>query len=155
MEQLLKILKEKGLSLGSIESMTGGLFASLITSVPGASKVYKGSLVTYQIEEKIRLANVDKNVIDEFGVVSEEVAIEMAEKGRLALNVDLAISVTGNAGPSVESDNKPVGRVYIAISSKEVTSTYEFNFKGDRNTIRKLCVAEMTNCLKLFVSETN
>ncbi len=147
MEQLISLLKEKHLTVGSIESITGGLFASEITSVPGASKVYKGSIITYQIEEKVRLANVNKNVIDKFGVVSYETAFEMASKGRVVLNVDLCVSVTGNAGPTVESDNKPVGRVYIGVSSKEKTKVYEFNFSGKRNEIRQACVAEMVNCL--------
>ncbi len=147
MEQLIALLKEKHLTVGSIESITGGLFASEVSSVPGASKVYKGSIVTYQIEEKVRLANVNKNVINKFGVVSHETAFEMASKGRVVLNVDLCVSVTGNAGPTVESDNKPVGKVYIGVSSKDETKVYEFNFSGKRNEIRQSCVAEMVNCL--------
>lgn len=152
MKELVNLLKEKQLTLGSVESMTGGLFASELTCIPGVSQVFKGSLITYQIEEKVRLANVNKNVIDKYGVVSKETAYEMAQKGREVLNVDLCVSVTGNAGPSVESDNKPVGRAYVSICSKDKVETYEFNLVGTRNKIRKSCVKEMTNCLKAFIN---
>lgn len=148
MKELLELLSKKSLSLGSVESMTGGLFASEVTSVPGASIVYKGSLITYQVSEKINLLKMDPSIIDEFGVVSSEVAIEMAEKGREVLDVDVCVSVTGNAGPTAQKGDKPVGDVCIAVSTKEITQNSEIILKGDRNTIRKLCIAEMVNLIK-------
>ena len=153
MKELLNILLEKGLTLGSIESMTGGFFASEITSVPGASKVYKGSLITYQVEEKIKLLKIDPKIIEEFGVVSDEVAIEMAEKGRVILNVDIAISVTGNAGPTTEPGGKPVGDVCLAIATKDETITTELILSGERNVIREKCVKEMINFLEKIINE--
>ena len=138
MQRLVNLLKEKELTIGSIESLTGGLFASEITSVPGASKVYKGSIVTYATSEKINLLHIDKDLIDKYGVVSKEVAYEMASKGRKVLDTDLCVSFTGNAGPTCEPGGQPVGKVFIGISDKNITKTYEFDFQGDRNLIRNL-----------------
>lgn len=143
MENLLKVLSEKHLTLGSVESITGGLFAAAFTSVPGASKVFKGTLVTYAIEEKIRLANVKKETIEKYGVVSSEVAKEMAEGGRKSLNVDVCVSVTGNAGPTCEPGGKPVGEVHIAVSNKKGTICEKISLTGNREHIRSMCVEEM------------
>lgn len=143
MKNLLNTLEEKHLTLGSVESITGGLFASKVTSVPGASKVFKGALITYTVEEKIRLAKVNKDTIDEYGVVSEEVAIEMAEGGRKTLHVDICVSVTGNAGPTCEPGGKPVGEVHIAVASKHKTISAKFSLTGARNHIQSMCVEKM------------
>lgn len=138
MERLVSLLKEKGLTIGTIESLTGGLFASELTSIPGVSKVYKGSVITYNVSEKINLLHIDESLINKHGVVSSNVAHLMAENGRKLLNVDICVSFTGNAGPTVEPGGQPVGKVFIGISTKNVTKTYEFDFKGERNLIRKL-----------------
>lgn len=143
MEDLLKKLQEKGVTLGSVESITGGLFASTMTAIPGASKVFKGALVTYTAEEKIRLAKVSQDTIDEYGVVSDEVAIEMAEGGKRALKVDYCVSVTGNAGPTCEPGGKPVGEVHIAVATKFGTVCQKFLFKGNRKHIQSMCVRKM------------
>lgn len=138
-KEINKVFREKGLTLGSIESFTGGLFAREITAVPGASKFYKGGLVTYATEEKVRLLGISQNDVDKYGVVSEEIAAQMAELGRKKLNVDYAISFTGNAGPEA-MENKPVGLVYIGISSTKETETHEFRLQGDRTTIQKSAI---------------
>ena len=148
MEELLKLLLEKNLTLGSVESMTGGLFASNFTSVPGASKVYKGSIVTYATEEKVNLLGIDPELISDYSVVSEEVALEMAKRGQKLLNVDICVSVTGNAGPTVEPGDKPVGRCYIAATFAGSALTREFNLKGDRNLIRNEAMLQMVNLIK-------
>lgn len=147
MEKLLNVLKEKNLTLGSIESMTGGLFASKFTSIPGASKVFKGAVVTYATEEKINVVGIDANTINKYSVVSKEVAIEMAEKGKKLLNVDICVSVTGNAGPSCEPGGKPVGEIHIALSNKNETIHRQLSLKGDRNHIQCMCVDEMTKLI--------
>ena len=105
-EEFSKVLKEKQLTLGSVESFTGGLFAREITRVPGASKFYKGGLVTYATEEKINVLGVSKDIVNRYGVVSQECAYEMASKGQKLLNVDICVSFTGNAGPDVMEGKK-------------------------------------------------
>ena len=125
MEKLLLEYKEKGLTLGSIESMTGGLFSAKFTEIPGSSAVFKGGIVTYSSEEKINIVGVKKETIDKFGVVSIEVAKEMAELGRKLLNVDVCVSVTGNAGPTCEPGGKPAGCFYVGVSTKDGTVAEE------------------------------
>lgn len=127
-------------TLGSIESFTGGLFASTIISKSGASKFFKGSIVAYSNEIKEKLG-VDISG----GVINKEVAKQMAIKGKKFLNVDICISFTGNAGP-ISIENKPVGLVYVAINEE----VFELNFKGDRNSIReqavKFAINKFFNC---------
>lgn len=138
-EEYLALLESKKLTLGSAESLTGGLFASTITGVPGASKVFKGSLVTYAIETKAALLGIDLSTIKEHGVVSSVVAFQMASLARKKLNVDLAVSFTGNAGPDA-LDGLPVGTVFIGIATKSSTSVIPMRYHGSRNEIRKACV---------------
>ena len=136
MEKLLQEYKEKGLTLGSVESMTGGLFSAKFTEIPGSSAVFKGGIVTYSVEEKVNIVGVNKDTIERYGVVSKEVASEMAEKGRKLLNVDVCVSVTGNAGPTA-MENKPVGLVFIGVAIYDHVEVYRFELKGSRNDIQK------------------
>ena len=149
MESLLQEYKEKGLTLGSIESMTGGLFSAKFTEIPGSSAVFKGSIVTYATEEKIKIVGVKRETIQKYGVVSEQVAIEMAELGRKLLNVDVCVSVTGNAGPTTEPGGKPVGCFYVGVSSKEGTYVREYNFPQKRNEVRNSAVLAMRDLAHL------
>ena len=135
-EEISALFKEIGLTLGSVESFTGGLFAREITSVPGASKFYKGGLVTYATEEKVALLGIPQKDVDQFGVVSKEIALQMAELGRKKLNVDYCVSFTGNAGPSA-MENKPVGEIYIGISNKNKTEAFGYQLKGNRSKIQE------------------
>lgn len=148
--EIFKKLEEKGLTFGSIESMTGGLFATTITNVSGASKVYKGSIITYTSEEKINIVGVNKETIDKETAVSSKVAQEMAMNGQKLLNVDICLSITGNAGPTVEKGNKQVGEAYIGICFKGVTAVASFLFKGDRNQIRASACKQMIDILETF-----
>ena len=139
-EKIVETLLEKKMTIGSIESFTGGLFASTITSVPGASKVFPGSIVTYANEVKMKLVGVSAKNIAIHGVVSKEVAKEMAEKGREVLGVDMCVSFTGNAGPTA-LDHLPVGRCFVAISTKYLTTTFELQISSaDRDAIREKAV---------------
>ena len=115
---LVERLTQKGLTLGSIESFTGGLFAKSITDISGSSKVFKGALVTYSKEAKINLLGIPADYIAEHGVVSYEVCQQMAIKGQKVLVVDVAVAFTGNAGPEVSEDGGNVGELYIAIVYK-------------------------------------
>ena len=139
-----KTLKEdfvnKGLTLGSVESFTGGLFASEVTKVAGASNYFKGSAITYATEEKEKILGISHDLVEKYGVVSEQIAFEMAEKGRSLLNVDICVSFTGNAGPSAMED-KPVGEIYIGISDKKQTMVYPYQLKGDRKSIQTQAIS--------------
>lgn len=147
-KSVLKALEEKGLTLGSVESLTGGLFASTICSVPGASKVFKGSFITYATSMKIDFLNINKDFIDKYGVVSKEVAREMAIIGRHGLEVDVCVSFTGNAGPTKEKGKAPVGRVNMCVSTREGYANIEKNFKLERNEMREECVNSMLDALE-------
>lgn len=147
MQKLIEILKERKLTISTCESCTGGLFASTLTSFPGVSSIYKGSVITYATEIKTDVVKVSETTVKEKGVVSSETAKEMAECTRRMMNTDLCISFTGNAGPDV-MEKKPVGLVYCAISSATETEVFECHFLGNRNEIRFACVEAMTkNCI--------
>jgi len=143
MKKLLEAFKEKGLTLGSVESMTGGLFSAKFTEIPGSSAVFKGGIVTYSAEEKINIVGVKKETIDKYGVVSEEVAKEMAELGRKLLNVDVCVSVTGNAGPTCEPGGKPVGCYYVAVATKSDVVVKGVLKTQKRNKVRNSAVLAM------------
>lgn len=151
MFELVSKLKEKHLTIGSIESMTGGLFASSITSVPGASKVFKGSVVSYSPLIKENVVGVKEETISKYGVVSKEVAYEMATKGKQLLDVDICVSVTGNAGPTAEPGEEGVGSVYIGIAFKDKVIVNKYVFSGSRDEIRqKTLLALQEGVLKLL-----
>ena len=149
MKNLLKKLTEKGYTLGSVESMTGGLFAGEFTSVPGASKVFKGSVVTYATEIKEKVVGVSPETINKYGVVSEEVAAEMAVCGKKLLDVDICVSVTGNAGPTCEPGGKPAGFYCIAVATKDGVSTKSFQINKKRNGVRNRAVLSMRDMVYL------
>ena len=136
LEELSALFKEYGRTLGSIESFTGGSFASAITSIPGASKFFKGAVVTYATEEKVKLLGIAQERVDQFGVVSQEIGGDMAMYGKYILNVDYAISFTGNAGPEA-MENKPVGEIYIGITAYQTTQVFKYLLKGSREDIVK------------------
>ena len=149
MKKLLQELAEKGLTLGSVESMTGGLFAAKFTSIAGSSKVFKGSVVTYATEIKEKVVGVKSVTIEKFGVVSEEVAKEMAECGRKLLNVDICVSVTGNAGPTCEPGGKPAGFYCVAVATKDGVTTKSFQKRSKRNGVRNSAVLAMRDMIHL------
>ncbi|SEK26094.1 competence/damage-inducible protein cinA [Carnobacterium iners] len=139
-EVVSKLIKEKKLTLSAAESLTGGAFQSMLTSTSGASEFFEGGLVTYSNRIKEEQLNVDRKIIDQFGVVSSQCAIKMAENVRQLFNSDIGISFTGVAGP-LELENKKPGTVWIGIAVKN-KETYAkcFNFEGDRNKNRELSV---------------
>ena len=114
------------------ESCTGGLIGDRVTNTDGSSKVFKGSMVVYSNKAKIDLLGVNKNTLDSFGSVSEEVAREMANNVRKTFLTDYGLSVTGVAGPGGGTENKPVGLVYIGLSDENKTEVQRFNFSSDR-----------------------
>ncbi|MCR5349040.1 MAG: CinA family protein [Bacilli bacterium] len=145
MHDLLQNLADLGLTLGTVESMTGGLFAAKATDIPGASHVFKGAIVSYSAEVKEKTVGVDAGLIANNGVVSEPVAKEMAVKGREALGVDVCLSVTGNAGPSAEEGEAGVGQVYFSLATKDAAWTFGYTFEGTRQEIREAAVDMMVS----------
>lgn len=149
-----KLFREYGRTLGSVESFTGGLFAREITKVSGASHFFKGALVTYASEEKNRILGISYDVIDQYGVVSREVAAQMASNGQKLLNVDYCVSFTGNAGPTA-MEGKPLGLVYIGIAIYDKVEVYEFHLSGDRDTIQNEGVNNALKLLEQKILENN
>ncbi|HEX2220339.1 MAG TPA: nicotinamide-nucleotide amidohydrolase family protein, partial [Gemmatimonadales bacterium] len=133
---VLERARRAGASLGAAESCTGGLVGGRITEVPGSSDVFAGAVVCYANRLKTELLDVPAALIDEYGAVSEPVARAMAEGARRRLAVDLAVSVTGIAGPSGGTEEKPVGTVWFALASPGATDTKRVVFLGSRKEIR-------------------
>ena len=125
-------LRQKGLTLGIVESATGGLISHLITNVPGSSDYYKGSVTAYSNEAKIKVVGVKEDTINRYGAVSYQVAEEMAQGGRKILAVDICLADTGIAGPGGATPGKPVGLFYIGLSHQAGTYSRKHNFQGNR-----------------------
>lgn len=128
-------LRAAGLTLGTAESLTGGLLAQRLTSVPGVSDCFAGGFVTYAPEAKVRLLGVRQETIAELGTVSSACAMEMAQGARERLGCDVAISLTGEAGPEPAED-KPVGLVFIGLANGSEVIVHEHRFRGSRDDIR-------------------
>lgn len=149
------LLKERNLTVSTAESLTGGRIASTIVSVSGASSYFKGSMVVYSRELKEELLGIDKNLIDQFSVVSEEVAEQMAISAREKMNTDYAIAVTGNAGPTTDETNASVGVVYIAVASQLGVECQEFNFGQPREKVIKRTVNKSLQLLQAEILKNN
>ena len=131
-EEIINIMREKKLTLGTVESATGGLIAHLITGVPGSSDVFRGSIVSYSNEVKRKIVGVRDLTLQEYGAVSLQVAMVMAKGGRKVLGVDICIADTGIAGPGGATPGKPVGLFYLGLAHQDGTFTRQFLFKGTR-----------------------
>lgn len=132
----------KGKTLATAESCTGGGIGAAITAVPGSSEVYKGGIISYTNWVKNRMLGVDQNLLNRFGAVSAPVAESMAQGVRAVLETDVAVSVTGLAGPGGDEFGNPVGLVFIGYSDKNQTLSKKFLFPGDRETVRQSAVTE-------------
>ena len=120
-------------TIATAESCTGGLIGNRITEVPGSSNVYKGSIVAYSNSVKINNLGIDKNNLEKYGAVSREIAGEMARQVRKTFNSKIGVSTTGIAGPGGGTKEKPIGLVYVALSSKEDLVIKKYNFHSNRN----------------------
>lgn len=130
-------LAEKRLTVATAESCTGGTIGKMITDCPGASEVYKFGFVTYANEAKEKLLGVSHETLEKYGAVSEQAAREMAEGARRVSGADIAVSVTGIAGPGGGSEEKPVGLVYIGVCDKKGSEAFRFVHMGDRERVRQ------------------
>jgi len=127
-----KLIKHQ-FTIATAESCTGGLIGNRITEVPGSSNVYKGSIVAYSNSVKINNLGIDKNNLEKYGAVSREIAGEMARQVRKTFNSKIGVSTTGIAGPGGGTKEKPIGLVYVALSSKEDLVIKKYNFHSNRN----------------------
>ena len=126
-----------GKTLATAESCTGGMIGAALTAVPGASKVYKGGIISYWSEVKQQLLDVAEDDLQNLGPVSMQVAGAMADGARKALKTDVAISVTGLAGPEGDEFGRPVGTVFIGFATRSKTLAKHFHFTGSREDVRR------------------
>lgn len=145
--KIIEKLIEKGIVVATAESCTGGMIASAITDVSGSSAIFGYGMVTYSNEAKMKILGVREDTLKKFGAVSKETAYEMAEGLQKVSSADVAVSVTGIAGPGGGSELKPVGLVYMGISTKQGISTRKNLFTGDRDEIRKQTVNAALNLI--------
>jgi PncC family amidohydrolase len=151
-EAVGKILTESELTVATAESCTGGLLGHILTSVSGSSAYYAGGVIAYSNAVKEALLGVRHETLLAHGAVSHETACEMAAGARQRLDADIGLSTTGIAGPTGGTAEKPVGLVYIGISTAEKTESFECHFKGGRNTVKMSTVKEVLGKLSEILS---
>ena len=153
--ELLDLARERGLSLGTAESCTGGLVSACLTAVPGSSDVVRGGVVSYAIEVKRSVLGVSREVLDDpsLGAVSAECAEQMAAGARRVLGCDVAVSVTGIAGPGGAEPGKPVGTVGFGVSAPRGASSRLELFAGGRDEVRHAAVRTAIRLLREAVME--
>jgi len=137
-----------GKTLATAESCTGGGIGAALTAIPGSSAVYKGGIISYTNWVKHNLLGVDETLLETVGAVSAPVSEAMAIGARKTLQADVAVSVTGLAGPGGDEYGNPVGRVYIGYADETISTSREFTFSGDREAVRRQAVEE---ALKLIL----
>ena len=148
MKSLIRILTKKKLKVSFAESCTGGLLASTITSVSGASKVFNLSLVTYSNQAKINILKINKNIIKKYGAVSHECCLEMVNNLSKISKANINVSITGIAGPKGGTKQKPVGLVYIGVKKGNKTQITKCLFKSRvRSSIQKATVKKALNLI--------
>ena len=143
MKSLVKILKKKRLKISFVESCTGGLLASTITSISGASKIFNLGLITYSNQAKIKILKINKKIINKYGAVSYECCHSMVKNLSKISNADINVSITGIAGPTGGNKQKPVGLVYIGVKKGKITQINKYLFKSKtRSSIQKATVKQ-------------
>ncbi|MEM6524403.1 MAG: competence/damage-inducible protein A [Bacteroidota bacterium] len=149
-----RMLKGNGLTVATAESCTGGYLAHMITSVPGSSAYFQGSVIPYHNDHKVKLLGVKQETLQEFGAVSEQTVIEMANGVRKRFDTSIGVSTSGIAGPSGGSEEKPVGTVWIAISTQEETIARKLQLWKDREINIKAASIAVLNLVRITLSKT-
>ncbi|MFW9898509.1 MAG: CinA family protein [Candidatus Thorarchaeota archaeon] len=153
-ERIKKIIhkfSENNIWIAIAESCTGGYVSHMLTSISGASKTFERGIVSYGNQAKIDILKINPRDIEEYGAVSEEVAMQMAYKVRIMSKpCDIGIGITGIAGPKGGSPEKPVGLVYIGYSTMKKTIVEKHNFEADRITFKKLVLEEIVQFLENY-----
>jgi nicotinamide-nucleotide amidase len=152
-KEIGKLLKKLNLSLAVAESCTGGYLSHRITNVPDSSKYFKGGIIAYSNQCKIKVLEIPKETIKAHSPVSKEVACLMATNVRSSSKADIGVSITGIAGPESISKSLPVGSVYIGLALKDKTIGYKFCFKGNRLQIKKKATEQALRLLKRFLEK--
>jgi len=150
-QEVGNLLRQKGLTLGVVESATGGLLSHLITNVPGSSDYYKGSVTAYSNGVKIKIVGVKEDTINKYGAVSYQVAEEMAQRGRRILAAGICLANTGIAGPSGATPGKPLGLFYIGLSHQAGTYNQKHNFRGNREQNKRSAAEAALGWLKEYL----
>ena len=157
--ELIEAASYEGITFGFAESLTGGLISSSVVNIPGASGAFKGSVVSYTNDVKENVLGVPAEIIESYNEVSDECAVSMAQGAFSVLGVDIAVSVTGIAGPTGDLPGKPVGTVYMGYcykvsgSAKCVSGSRRLNYEGDRNTIRSNTVYSALNLVVKIIRD--
>ena len=152
-EEVGKLLSSRKLKLAVAESCTGGRLGDLITDVPGSSDYFEGGVVSYSNHAKVDMLGVDPKVLSSKGAVSEAVALEMADGARERLHADVGVGITGIAGPAGGTPEKPVGLVYIAVTSEDSSTCSKNNFSGSRSEIKDQSANRALEMLRDFVTK--
>ena len=145
------LLLKKGNTIATAESCTGGLIGDHLTNVSGSSSYYKGGVVAYSNEVKMETLYVKESTLDDYGAGSEETAIEMARGVRKVLKADIGLSTTGIAGPTGGTDEKPVGLVYVGISTNEYEKVHRFTFTPERKTNKLMTCQAALNITRIYL----
>ncbi len=139
-EALVALLTDRGLTIATAESLTGGAVCSALVGVPGASVAVRGGVVAYAADVKSEVLGVPPALVARVGTIDAQVARAMAEGVRSRLGADVGVATTGNAGPDA-SEGKPVGRVHVAVATADGTRDWQLDLVGDRDSIRRETVA--------------
>jgi competence/damage-inducible protein CinA-like protein len=153
-ELVLDLCQEQGLSLATAESCTGGMVAERLTSVPGSSRVFLGAVVAYSDDVKAAELGVAREALERHGAVSAEAAAAMAAGARERLGADVAVAVTGIAGPEGGSEEKPVGLVYLHAESPSGSRAADFVFPGDREGVRRRAAVTALHLLRRLLTQS-
>ena len=145
------LLRNRGLKLAVAESCTGGLIADRITDIPGSSDYFVGGITAYAYEAKVALLGVSWNTLKAYGAVSRETVLEMARGARMALDADIAISVSGIAGPAGGLPDKPVGTTWIGLSARDAEDAFLHHFEGGRREIKSLASSAALEHLRRYL----
>ncbi len=153
-EEVGRLLRSKGLTISVAESCTGGRLGDLLTDVPGSSDYFLGGVISYSNDAKVGLLGVNSKTLKVKGAVSEEVAIQMAAGARTKLGADIGIGITGIAGPAGGTPTKPVGLVYVALSSRGSSECSRNVFGGSRSSIKDRSARKALEMLGEFLEKT-
>ena len=148
-----ELIINKKKTISTAESCTGGLISNRLTNTPKSSSYFKGGIIAYSNSIKIKLLNVNQGIINKYGAVSKEVALEMAQGIRKRMNVDIGLSTTGIAGPGGGSKAKPIGLVYIGLSTSNFEKVFKFNFSKNRKTNKLMTSQAALNILRNYLND--